>query len=122
VAALDLPVGVNGESKEGVRDKARLKVPLLYNICIPVFNVQDRIMRIIVGNLPEDVTEDGIREALSDVAPVSSVKLVPEGGAPSAMIEMEMTRAEAEALARRIQGRIYEGRELRAWVPLFDWK
>jgi RNA recognition motif-containing protein len=79
-------------------------------------------MRIIVGNLPEDVTEDGIRETLSDVAPVSSVKLVPEGGTPSAMIEMEMTRAEAEALARRIQGRIYKGRELRAWVPIFDWK
>jgi RNA recognition motif-containing protein len=79
-------------------------------------------MRIIVGNLPEDVTEDGIRETLSDVAPGSSVKLVPEGGTPSAMIEMEMTRAEAEALARRIQGRIYKGRELRAWVPIFDWK
>lgn len=79
-------------------------------------------MRIMVGNLPDDVTESAIREALSDVAPINSVKLVPEGGAPSAMIEMEMTRAEAEALARRIQGRIYKGRELRAWVPLFDWK
>ena len=79
-------------------------------------------MRIIVGNLPDDVTEDGIREALSDVAPVTSVKLVPEGGAPSAMIEMEMTRGQAEALARRIQGRLYQGRELRAWVPIFDWK
>ena len=79
-------------------------------------------MRIIVGNLPDDVTEDGIRETLSDVAPVTSIKLVPEGGAPSAMIEMEMTRAEAEALARRIQGRLYQGRELRAWVPIFDWK
>lgn len=79
-------------------------------------------MRIIVGNLPDDVTEDGIRNALSDVAPVTLVKLVPEGGAPSAMIEMEMTRVEAEALARRIQGRIYKGRELRAWVPIFDWK
>ena len=79
-------------------------------------------MRIIVGNLPDDVTEDGIRNALSDVAPVTSVKLVLEGGAPSAMIEMELTRAEAEALARRIQGRLYQGRELRAWVPIFDWK
>jgi len=79
-------------------------------------------MRIMVGNLPDDVTESAIREALSDVAPINSVKLVPEGGAPSAMIEMEMTRAEAEALARRIQGRLYQGRELRAWVPLFDWK
>ncbi|MGW8183356.1 MAG: RNA recognition motif domain-containing protein [Burkholderiales bacterium] len=79
-------------------------------------------MRIMVGNLPDDVAEETIREALSDVAPIASIKLVSEGGAPSAMIEMEMTRAEAEALARRIQGRIYRGRELRAWVPLFDWK
>lgn len=79
-------------------------------------------MRIMVGNLPDDVAEETIREALSDVAPIASIKLVSEGGAPSAMIEMELTRAEAEALARRIQGRIYRGRELRAWVPLFDWK
>jgi len=79
-------------------------------------------MRIMVGNLPDDIAEETIREALSDVAPIASIKLVSEGGAPSVMIEMEMTRAEAEALARRIQGRIYRGRELRAWVPLFDWK
>jgi hypothetical protein len=79
-------------------------------------------MRIMVGNLPDDITEETIREALSDVAPVNAIKLIPEGGAPSAMIEMEMSRVEAEALARRIQGRIYQGRALRAWVPLFDWK
>ena len=79
-------------------------------------------MRIIVGNLPDDITEDAIRDALSDVAPVEAVKLVPEGGSPSAMIEMEISRADAEALARRIHGRIYRGRDLRAWVPLFDWK
>ena len=79
-------------------------------------------MRIIVGNLPADITEAAIREALNDVAPVNAIKLVPEGGAPSAMIEMEMSRADAEALARRIHGRIYQGRDLRAWVPLFDWK
>jgi len=79
-------------------------------------------MRIIVGNLPDDITEEAIREALSDVAPINAIKLVPEGGAPSAMIEMEMSRADAEALARRIHGRIYQGRDLRAWVPLMDWK
>lgn len=79
-------------------------------------------MRIIVGNLPDDITEEAIREALSDIAPVNAIKLVPEGGTPSAMIEMELTRPDAEALARRIQGRIYQGRELRAWVPLMDWK
>jgi len=79
-------------------------------------------MRIVIGNLPEDVTQQAIQEALSDVAPVNAIKLVPEGSAPSAVIEMELTRAQAETLARRIQGRIYRGKELRAWVPLFDWK
>lgn len=79
-------------------------------------------MRIMVGNLPDDIAEETIREALSDVAPINAVKLVTEGGTPTAMIEMELSRADAEALARRIQGRMYQGRELRAWVPLFDWK
>ena len=78
-------------------------------------------MRIVIGNLPDDVSEEGIRTALSPFAPVDKIKLIKESGTPSALIEMEMTRAQAEALAKRIQGRIYQGRELRAWVPLMDW-
>jgi hypothetical protein len=78
-------------------------------------------MRVVVANLPDDVSEDGIRAALSPFAPVEKIKLIKESGTPSALIEMEMTRAEAEALAKRIQGRIYQGRELRAWVPVMDW-
>jgi RNA recognition motif-containing protein len=78
-------------------------------------------VRIIVGNLPDDVTEDGIREALSAFAPVDAIKLVKESGTPTAVIEVEMARPQAEALAKRIHGRIYKGRELRAWVPLMDW-
>jgi len=78
-------------------------------------------MRIVIGNLPDDVSEEGIREALSPFAPVDKIKLVREGATPSALIEMEMTRQQAEALAKRIQGRIHQGRELRAWVPLMDW-
>jgi hypothetical protein len=78
-------------------------------------------MRIVIGNLPDDVTEDGIREALGAFAPVDKIKLVKEGGAPGALIEMEMTRAAAEALAQRISGRLYKGRALRAWVPSKDW-
>lgn len=78
-------------------------------------------MRIVVGNLPDDVSEEGIREALSPFAPVDKIQLVKESGTPSAVIEMEMPRPQAEALAKRIHGRIYRGRELRAWVPLMDW-
>ena len=79
-------------------------------------------MRIVIGNLPDDVTEDGIQEALSAFAPVESIKLVHDSGAPTAVIDMDMTKAEADALAKRIQGRIYEGRDLRAWVPIMNWK
>ncbi|HTT37492.1 MAG TPA: RNA-binding protein [Burkholderiales bacterium] len=78
-------------------------------------------MRIVIGNLPDDVSEEGIRSALSPFAPVEKIKLVKESGTPSALIEMEMTRAQAEALAKRIQGRVFQGRELRAWVPVMDW-
>ena len=78
-------------------------------------------MRIVIGNLPDDVTEDGIREALSAFAPVEAIKLLKESGTPSAVIEMDVPRAQAEALAKRIHGRIYKGRDLRAWVPLMDW-
>ena len=78
-------------------------------------------MRIVIGNLPDDASEESIREALKPFAPVEKVKLVKESGAPSAVIEMEMTRASAEALAKRISGRIFQGRGLRAWVPAMDW-
>ena len=78
-------------------------------------------MRIVIGNLPENVSEEGIREALQPFAPVENITLTKESGTPSAVIEMEMTRGQAEALAKRIQGRIYQGRDLRAWVPVMDW-
>ena len=79
-------------------------------------------MRIVVANLPDDVAEDRVREALSPFAPVEKIKLVNESGTPSAVIEMEMTRPQAEALAKRITGRMYEGRPLRAWVPAMGWE
>ena len=78
-------------------------------------------MRIVVANLPDDVSEEGIRAALSPFAPVDKIKLVKESGTPSAVIDMEITRLKADALAKRINGRMYQGRELRAWVPVMDW-
>ena len=78
-------------------------------------------MRIVVANLPDDVSEEGIRAALSPFAPVDKIKLVKESGTPSAVIDMEITRLQAEALAKRINGRMYQGRALRARVPVMDW-
>jgi len=78
-------------------------------------------MRIVIGNLPDNVTEAGIREALEPFAQAGQIKLVKESGAPTALIETPLGRLQAEALAKRISGRIYQGRALNAWVPLMDW-
>jgi len=67
------------------------------------------------------VDEEGIRDALSPFAPVDAIKLVHESGAPTAVIDMETTRAHAEQLAQRIRGRLYQGKALNAWVPTMDW-
>ena len=80
------------------------------------------MIRIMIGNLPDDATEEGVQEALSAFVPVESVKLFKEGGAPTAMIESDMGQLQAEALAKRIQGRIYKGRALNAWIPAMPWK
>jgi RNA recognition motif-containing protein len=78
-------------------------------------------MRILIGNLPADVTEEGVRDALSAFAPVEAIKLVHESGMPTALIELDTTRERATALAKRIHGRVYEGKALNAWVPAMDW-
>ena len=79
-------------------------------------------MRIVIGNLPDKASEESIRQALSQFAPVENIAVAKEeGGTPSAIIEMEMTRGQAEALAQRIQGRVIEGQAVRAWVPLMGW-
>jgi hypothetical protein len=39
-------------------------------------------MRVVVANLPDDVSEDGIRAALSPFAPVEKIKLIKEAGPP----------------------------------------
>ncbi len=78
--------------------------------------------RLMIGNLPDDATEDGLREALSRIMVVDTVHMVREGDVPSAVVETRMTQAQAEAVAQRIQGIFYKGRELRAWVPVMPWK
>jgi RNA recognition motif-containing protein len=78
-------------------------------------------MRIVIGNLPDDVTEESIKEALKPFAPVEKIKLVTDSGAPTALIEVTMGRPQAETLAKRISGRLYKGKPLNAWVPTMDW-
>lgn len=79
-------------------------------------------VRIVVGNLPSDISEDTIRQALKEYAPVEKISLVKDSGAPTAIIEVVMGRPQAEALAKRISGRMYQGKPLNAWVPMKSWE
>jgi len=79
-------------------------------------------VQIVVGNVPDDSTEDSLREALRDLALCETVTINRDGSAPTAIIEVIMTREQAQNLAKRIQGRLYKGRSLTAWVPAMGWK
>ena len=79
-------------------------------------------MRIIIGNIPEDSTEESVHEALGALVPAESITLVRESSPLTAVVEFEMTRAQADTLAKRIQGRSYHGHTLTAWVPHLGWK
>ena len=76
-------------------------------------------MRIVIENIAQDATEADIRAALSTFAEVEKITLVTQGKQPLAIIEVKMTRVQAQALASRINERIYKGHRLNAWVPLF---
>jgi hypothetical protein len=76
----------------------------------------------VVGNIPDDSTEDSLREALREFAVCESIAINRDGSALSAIIEVVMTREQAQNLAKRIQGRLYQGRSLTAWVPAMGWE
>jgi hypothetical protein len=76
-------------------------------------------MRIVIQNLPKDVSEEEIREALSRWAQVGTIKLIKEGSAPATLIEVE-SRELADSLVRHINGHFYKGQRLAAWVPLWN--
>ena len=77
---------------------------------------------VLVGNLPPEVHEDDLYDALEGLGYELNVKLVREGDEErvTAIVRFDgMTRGAAEQLAKKINGRIAKGRELRAYVPLF---
>lgn len=79
-------------------------------------------VRILVANLPPDVAEEDIEEALEHLGYDLSVSLVREGSPDkvTAVVRFEgMTRNAAEKLAERIDGMPWQDRYLRAYVPLF---
>ena len=76
-------------------------------------------MKIVIENLPKDVSDEETREALSRWAQVGTIKLIKEGSAPTTLIEVE-SRELADALVRHINGHFYKGQRLAAWVPLWN--
>jgi Holliday junction resolvase-like predicted endonuclease len=77
-------------------------------------------MRIVIEKIAQDATEADIRAALSTFAEVEEITLVTQCNQLLAIIEVKMTRTQAQALASRINERIYKGHRLNAWVPLFN--
>ena len=76
-------------------------------------------MRIVIENPPRGGSADEIRKDLSPFAPVEKIAMVEEGSMPTAVIEADMTRAQAIMLATRIDGLIRKGQRRHAWVPLW---
>ena len=76
-------------------------------------------MRIVIENLPQAVSEEEIREALSRWAQVGKIKLITEGSAPATLVEVD-TRELADSLVNHINGHFYKGKRIAAWVPLWN--
>jgi hypothetical protein len=76
-------------------------------------------VQIVIENLPQDVSEEQIREALSRWAQVGEIKLIREGSSPATIVQVD-SRALADSLVKHINRHFYKGRALAAWTPLWD--
>ena len=75
-------------------------------------------MRIVIENLPHDATEDSVREALGPFAEAGTITLIRQCKNPLAVVVVNLTPAQAQALASRTDQRIHRRHRLNAWVPL----
>jgi hypothetical protein len=76
---------------------------------------------VLIGNLPPQVTEDDLQDALAGLGYDLDIKLNREGSAEkvTAIVRFDgMTRAIADKFAERIEGMLWKGRSLNAYVPL----
>ena len=79
-------------------------------------------MHIVVSNLPPEVTAEGIRARFEELGLAAQIILNHEGdpGKVTAIIESDdLDRPAADQIAERIDGALYNGRRLHAYVPLF---
>ncbi|WP_295392223.1 hypothetical protein [uncultured Thiodictyon sp.] len=79
-------------------------------------------MHIVIANLPPEITAEGIQARMRALGTNAQITLNHEGD-PSkvtAIIDSAgLERTAADQIAWRINGAIYQGRRLHAYVPLF---
>jgi nitrite reductase (NADH) large subunit len=94
----------------------------IYGLVDPIWEKAAVLADVLTGKNPKAAyLGSRLGTKLKPFVPVEQIKLVTESGAPIALIEMPTGRLQAEALAKRISGRLYHGRSLSAWVPVMDW-
>ncbi len=74
-------------------------------------------MNVVITNLPENSSEEEIREILQEHGvPVTSITLSNEGNAENcvAVVALDSNRAGAEALAGMVNGKFWRGKTLAA--------
>jgi len=76
-------------------------------------------MRIVIQNLPKEVSEEEVREALKPFAEVGAIKLITEGSSPTTLVEVESGEL-ADRLVSHINGHFYKGQRVAAWMPLWN--
>lgn len=79
-------------------------------------------IRVALGNLPPDVTEEDIHDELEHLGYEFTIFFERSGNEDrvTAVITFDgMTRNAAKKLAEQLNGMIYRDRTLRSYVPLF---
>jgi hypothetical protein len=79
-------------------------------------------LRIVISNLPPETTVDGLRAGVAGHWGDAKISLTDEGNTDrvtAVLILGDMHRPTADRLADNIDGTFFEGRRLRAFVPLF---
>jgi hypothetical protein len=78
--------------------------------------------KIMIGNLPPGVTVEELAGILTDAgAENPKITLNDEGNADkvTAILTLDLDRAAADKIVDRVRGRLFRGRTLTAYVPLF---
>ena len=76
-------------------------------------------MNVVINNLPGNVSEDEVMEALKESGvPVEELTLTNEGNQEqgTVVISLDTSHAGAEALAKMVNGKLWKGRRLEALV------